>query len=253
MVDGETGRVVALTGANSGIGYQILRELVRDGYRVAAFDVDGGNIQRPRSAQLEQVTFVECDVTRDESVERAVTAVIERWGRIDILVNNAGIATFALFETQSLNDIHREFDVNYFGYVRTIRSVLPRMRDRGTGIIHNMGSPAGRVGYPGMTGYASTKGAIEGLARSLRLELHDEDVWCTLWVPPATDTRMAAGLGYPKWLLADPVDVGRNFARQIESTDRVIMPDWQTRAGTWLIERFPLLWQWATDRFMARA
>jgi short-subunit dehydrogenase len=140
--------------------------------------------------------------------------------------------------------------VNYFGYVRLLHAVLPHMRERNGGIIHNVSSGAGLVGHPGLSGYASTKGAIEALVRSLRLELQHEDVACTVMHPPLSNTRSAAELGYPESYLSDPADIGRKLAGKIESTDRVITADWKTAVGLYLSQRIPSIVKKGTQRFV---
>lgn len=250
MASSSDGRTIVLTGANQGIGYHMLSALVDDGHRIAALDIDGDNIQDVRENSPDQVRFYECDVTATDDVQMAVADVIERWERIDILVNNAAMATFAPFDSQAADDTRREFEVNFFGYLRMIRAVLPHMRAQGDGIIHNMGSGTGDVGHPDLTGYAATKGAIKAATRSLRLELQETEISCTLMVPPTTDTRMSAKLGYPKWMMVKTEDVGRKLATKINSTDPVITPDWQTSLGLYLIRRFPSLWKMMTNRFV---
>ncbi|WP_254537918.1 SDR family NAD(P)-dependent oxidoreductase [Halomarina litorea] len=250
MNHSEDGRVVVLTGANEGIGYHMLRTLLEDGYRVAALDVDGANLQSLRDRFPERVRFFECDVTVDGDVTTAIEGVLDEWGHVDVLVNNAAVFTFAPFATQTIEDTRREFEVNYFGYVRTIRAVLPHMRERGEGIVHNVSSGAGLVGHPGLSGYASTKGAVEALVRTLRLELQHEDVHCTVMHPALSNTRSTARLGYPESLLSDPADVGRNLAKQIESTDGFIAADLKTRLGLALSRRFPSLVRRGTARFV---
>ena len=175
--------------------------------------------------------------------------MLDEWGRIDILVNNAAVFNFGPFEDQTLDDTRREFEVNYFGCVRTIRAVLPHMKAR-EGIIHNVSSGAGLVGHPGLSGYASTKGAIEALTRSLRLELRYENVSCTVMHPALSNTRSAAELGYPESALSDPADVGRKLAEKIESTDPVIAADWKTKIGLYLARRFPYIVRKGTERFV---
>ena len=157
---------------------------------------------------------------------------------------------FAPFEEQTIDGTRREFEVNYFGYVRTIRAVLPHMRARNEGIVHNVSSGVGLVGHPGLSGYASTKGAIEAFVRSLRLELQHENVWCTLMHPPLVNTRSAAEIGYPSYLMSDPADVGRKLAGEIESTETVITADWTTKLGIYLSRRFPALVRKGTERFV---
>ena len=246
----EDGRVVVVTGANEGLGYHLLLALLEDGYRVAGLDVEGSQLRPLQERHPDRVRFCDCDVTDDGEVDAAVDGVLDRWDRIDVLVNNAAVFEFAPFDEQTIDDTRREFEVNYFGYVRTLRAVLPHMRARDEGIVHNVSSGAGLVGHPGLSGYASTKGAIEALVRSLRLELQHENVWCTLMHPPLMNSRSAAEIGYPAYLLSDPADVGHKLAGKIESTDPVIVADWQTKAGIYLSRRFPSLVRRGTRRFV---
>jgi NAD(P)-dependent dehydrogenase (short-subunit alcohol dehydrogenase family) len=250
MTERDTGAVVVVTGANEGIGHHMLRTLVEDGYRVAGFDVDVDGLESVEAASPDRVHVAECDVTDDEDVRTAVDAVLDRWGRIDVLVNNAAVFDFGLFADRTLADTRREFEVNFFGYLRLIHAVLPHMRTRGTGIVHNVSSGVASVGHPGLSGYTASKGAIEGLARTLREELRHEDVWCTLMYPPATNTRSAAQLAYPEFATSEPAAVGRKLARKIDSTGPVIYADWQTRLGMGLVRRVPWLARKGTERFL---
>ena len=243
-------RVVVVTGANEGIGYNLLAALLDDGYRVAGLDVEGEKLRPMQDAHPERVHFVECDVTSDGDVEAAIEGVLDRWGEIDVLVNNAAIFNFAAFEDQTIDDTRREFEVNYFGYVRTIQAVLPHMKARDAGIVHNVSSGVAHVGHPGLSGYASTKGAVEALTRSLGLELQRTNVACTLMHPPLTNTESAAELGYPAFALAEPADVGRKLADKIESTRPVIAADWQTKLGLAVARRVPFLVKKGTERFV---
>ncbi|MFB6107613.1 MAG: SDR family NAD(P)-dependent oxidoreductase [Haloplanus sp.] len=244
------GRVVVLTGANEGIGYSMLTALVDDGYRVAGLDVQGDAIESLQESCPETVRYYQCDVTADDDVERTVAAIVDEWGRIDILVNNAAVLNFGFFEEQTLQDVERVFAVNFFGYVRMIRAVLPHMREQGAGIIHNVSSGAGRVGNPGLTGYTATKGAIESFTRSLRHELRHENVTCTILHPRLANTRSARALDYPESQLSDPEYVGRKLAGKIESTRAVIYTDWVTRIGLAVAQRFPSLVRRGTERFL---
>jgi NAD(P)-dependent dehydrogenase (short-subunit alcohol dehydrogenase family) len=244
------GRVVVVTGANGGIGYHLSAALVEDGYRVAGLDIEGERFRSLRETYPDRTRFYDCDVTADDEVRTAIDGVLDRWGRIDVLVNNAAIVGFAPFEDRTIADTRREFEVNYFGYVRTIRAVLPHMRARNEGIVHNVSSGVGLVGHPGLSGYASTKGAIEGLVRSLRMELQHTGVSVTLMHPPLTNTRPAAEIGYPAFLMSEPADVGRKLAGKIESTRPVITADRTTKLGLYLARRFPYLVRKGTERFV---
>lgn len=249
--DFEEGRIVVITGANEGIGHHTLTALLAKGYRVAGLDIDGENIRALREAYPGRVRFHECDVTVDEDVETAIEDVVDEWGRIDILLNNAAIFNFGFFEDRTFADTREEFEVNYFGYLRTIRAVLPHMKARNGGIIHNVSSGVARVGNPGLSGYASTKGAVEAFTRSLQLELQNENVSCTLIHPPLTRTRSATEI-FPTSTpgMREPEYVGRKLAEKIESTRPVITIDWKTKIGMSIMQRFPFLAEKGTERFL---
>jgi NAD(P)-dependent dehydrogenase (short-subunit alcohol dehydrogenase family) len=208
--------VVVITGANDGIGLGLARALAAEGCRVACLDLSGEN--------LSDLWFRPCDVTDPAQVEAAITAVIAQWGQIDVLVNNACVAVLARFEEKALGATRREFEVNYFGYVNLIRAVLPHMKTRRRGVIHNVSSAVGISGFPGLYGYASTKGAIEALTRTLAIELAPAGIAVNLVHPPLTRTKSSAPLGLPSRFMADPVTVGRKLAKRIGSKKAVITP-----------------------------
>lgn len=220
-------KVVIVTGANNGIGLAMTRTLLQDGYRVAACDLAGENLHELEAAHPERLLYTPCDVTVDEQVAALVGEVIRQWGQVDVLVNNACLALFRPFEEASLEDTRREFEVNYFGYIRMIRAVLPKMKAQGEGIIHNVSSGVGVTGFAGIHGYASTKGAIEALTRTLAQELAGYGIHVNLMQPPLTRTRSAAPLGVPEQIMADPAKVGRGLARRILSIKPDVTPDLQ--------------------------
>ena len=224
--------VVLITGANNGIGLGLARALSAEGYRVAAFDLSGEN--------LPGVRFFRCDVTQMPQVASCVEAVIADWGRIDILVNNACLAVFASFEDRHMEEIRREFEVNYFGYLNLVTAVLPFMKAQGRGIIHNVSSGVGLSGFPGLSGYASAKGAIEAFTRTLALELKPSGIVVNLMHPPLTRTKSSAPLGIPARFMADPEEVGRKLAKQIRSTKAVVTPSRAESLGVFMARVFPL-------------
>ncbi len=231
--------VVIITGANNGIGFHMAAPLPEEGYRVAGLDLSGKNLATLQDTYPDHLLFCRCDVTDEVQVGAAVDAIVQKWGRIDVLVNNACLCIFSPFEEKSLEQTRQEFEVNYFGYVRTIAAVLPQMKAQGGGIIHNVSSGVGITGFPGIYGYASTKGAIEALTRTLALELARYSICVNLMHPPLTNTKSASPLGIPLQAMADPADVGRRLAKKILSTKSVITPDFQTAAYLFFARRFP--------------
>jgi NAD(P)-dependent dehydrogenase (short-subunit alcohol dehydrogenase family) len=179
--------VVLVTGASSGIGKAAALALVE-----AGFEVIGTSRNTSGVAPLDDVTFVDLDVTSDESVNYAVGHVIERFGRLDVLVNNAGSGAAGAAEESSVAQDQRVFDINFFGLVRMTKAALPHMRAAGTGRIINISSVLGLVPAPYMASYAATKHAIEGYSESLDHEVREHGVRVLLVEPAYTRTGFDA-------------------------------------------------------------
>jgi NAD(P)-dependent dehydrogenase (short-subunit alcohol dehydrogenase family) len=179
--------VALVTGASSGIGKAAAQALVEAGFEVAGTSRNIAGI-----APLDDVTFVNLDVTSDESVNDAVGQVIEWFGRLDVLVNNAGSGAAGAAEESSVAQDQRVFDINFFGLVRMTKAVLPHMRAAGHGRIINISSVLGLVPAPYMASYAATKHAIEGYSESLDHEVREHGVRVLLVEPAYTRTGFDA-------------------------------------------------------------
>ncbi len=241
-------RTILLTGGDNGIGLGLATALVENGDRVAVFDLSGENLAALDRANPARVFFIPCDITDAARVQAGVNAVLAKWGRIDILINDACLAIFKPFREREMDEIRREFEVNYFGMLNLIRAVLPCMRKNGGGIVHNFSSGVGLTGFPGICGYASTKGAIEALTRTLALELEPDGITVNLMHPPLTRTRSASPLGLPTEMMVDPMLVGRRLAKKVGSQKAVITPDQTSALGLWGMQHFPV----SMGRFMAK-
>jgi NADP-dependent 3-hydroxy acid dehydrogenase YdfG len=130
--------VVVVTGANAGIGFHLTKELLQRDYRVAALDISLNNLNSLMASHPQLLRPSLCDVSSQPQVERTIASVLQEWGKIDILINNAALALFRPFEEKPLEEARREFEVNYFGCLHTICAVLPHMKTRRHGIIHNV-------------------------------------------------------------------------------------------------------------------
>jgi NAD(P)-dependent dehydrogenase (short-subunit alcohol dehydrogenase family) len=223
-------RTIIITGANNGIGLAITNALLGMGDRVAALDLATDKVDPATSILL---PFV-CDVTDPARVQTVVDEVVHRWGSIDILINNACLALFTPFEERSMEDTRSEFEVNYYGYLNTIRAVLPVMKKQGHGIVHNFSSGVGFTGMPGMVGYTSTKGAIEAMTRTLALEYVRQGIVFNVMHPPLTRTKSAAGFGVPPEMMADPEVVGRGMAKLVGNTRPVLVPGVVNSIQLWM-------------------
>src|SRR5437879_7497707 len=175
--------VALVTGASSGIGKAASLALVE-----AGFEVVGTSRKASGVAQRDGVTFLDLDVTSDESVSAVVRRVIERFGRLDVLVNNAGTGAAGAAEESSVAQDQRVFDINFFGLIRMTKAVLPHMRAQASGRIINISSVLGLVPAPYMASYAATKHAVEGYSESLDHEVREHGVRVLLVEPAYTKT-----------------------------------------------------------------
>src|SRR5271169_6963479 len=173
--------VALVTGATSGIGKAAALALAD-----AGFEVIGTGRNTARITPRGGVTYLDLDVSSDESVAAVVQQVIERFGRLDVLVNNAGIGSAGAAEENSVVQAQGVFDVNVFGLIRMTRAVLPHMRAQGSGRIINISSVLGFIPAPYMAVYAASKHAVEGYSESLDHEVREHGVRVLLVQPAVT-------------------------------------------------------------------
>jgi short-subunit dehydrogenase len=137
------------------------------------------------------------DVDNDDSVRNAIEKIIDEKQKIDILVNNAGYGLFGALEDISIEEIKKQFETNLFGAIRTIKEVLPTMREQKNGIIVNVTSIAGVVGIPAECIYVSTKFALEGLSESISYELQSYGIKVILIEPGVINTNFVPNIKFP--------------------------------------------------------
>jgi NAD(P)-dependent dehydrogenase (short-subunit alcohol dehydrogenase family) len=168
---------VLLTGCSSGFGYYAALSFARQGHEVFATVRTLERAKPLQDAAAEEgldLHVVRLDVRDADSVDGAVTEVVERSGRIDVCVNNAGVELRGPIEECSDDEVLVQFDTNVFGLLRVVRAVIPIMRDQGGGVIVNVGSIAGLVSRPFGGIYAASKHAVEAITEALHFE-------CGLW------------------------------------------------------------------------
>jgi NAD(P)-dependent dehydrogenase (short-subunit alcohol dehydrogenase family) len=177
-------KVVLITGCSTGIGCDLAQRLARAGYMVAATARDVEAMEG-----LEAALKLALDVTRPESIQKAVDSTIEQFGRIDVLVNNAGYSQIGALEELADSQVQQMYDVNVFGVLRMVRAVVPYMRAQKIGQIINISSIAGKMATPVNGAYSSTKFALEALSDALRLELAPFNIQVILVEPGAIKTN----------------------------------------------------------------
>jgi hypothetical protein len=182
------------------------------------------------------------DVTHRHECAKLIAAA----PRIDVLVNNAGFAVFDAIESARPGDLESMMQTNYFGAVWCTQAVLPQMLARGDGVIVNVASIAGIMGYARMGGYCATKFAVIGFTEALRDEVIGRGVRVALVCPGTTDTEFFVNAergkmpGASRLILAvKPERVARVVANAAEGGRfRRIVP-WTAAVFMKLKEMFP--------------
>lgn len=189
---------VVITGSSSGFGYLAAGAFAERGYRVWATMRNAATKNAGRAQELEAmsdaVRVVDMDVTDAGSVDRATDTIIGEDGNVDVLINNAGIMYVGHTEAYSVEQAHRQMDVNYYGMIRVTQAVLPHMRRAAAGLIINNSSVAGRVSWPYMGTYSATKFAVEAYSQALRFEMAPFGVDVALVEPGPFPTSLIASV-----------------------------------------------------------
>lgn len=162
-------RTVLITGASSGIGKAAAKAFHQAGWKVAATMRKPGD--QTEFKALANVRLFRLDVTDETSIRQAIDEAEQSLGPIDVLVNNAGYGLIGPFEASTPEQIERQFRTNVFGMMQVTREVLPRMRERRSGILINVASMGGRITFPLYSVYNATKWAVEGFSESLQYEV----------------------------------------------------------------------------------
>jgi NADP-dependent 3-hydroxy acid dehydrogenase YdfG len=132
------------------------------------------------------------DVTKRAQVEALIQKAVDGFGRVDVLLNNAGIMPIAPIEALKVEEWDRQIDVNIKGLLYGVAAALPHMQKQKSGHIINMTSVFGiKVFAPGGTAYCATKAAGRALTEGFRMELHSQNIRCTMISPGAVATDLA--------------------------------------------------------------
>ena len=173
-------KVVLITGCSTGIGRDLAQRLSQSGHTVVATARKAETLD-----DLSVALKLPLDVTQSQSVNDAIAHTLRQFGRIDVLVNNAGYSMLGALEEVSEEQTQQMFDVNVFGALRMIRTVVPQMRKQRSGRIINISSIAGKLSTPANGTYSATKFALEALSDALQLELTPFGIQVVLIEPGA--------------------------------------------------------------------
>ena len=196
------GKVAVITGGNSGIGLATAEEFARQGARVAITGRDAATLAAAAEllrAAGADVLALEADVTRLPEIDRAMSAVRERFGRIDVLFVNAGFGVFAPVDAVTEEGFDALFNTNVKGAYFTVQKALPLMGDGGS-IIFN-GSINGLIGMAGASVYSATKAAVRSLARTFSADLVERGIRVNVVSPGPVVTPIFGRMGLPPEVL----------------------------------------------------
>ena len=156
-------KIAVITGASSGIGLSSAVVLINKGYTV--YDLSR------RDFVHEKIKHIKCDVSVLDSVNMAISQVIKDTGKIDLLITSAGFGIAGAVEFIGIEDAEKQLDVNFFGTVNTVKSVLPYMRDKKKGRIICISSVAAAIPIPFQTYYSVSKASINAFVQALSNEI----------------------------------------------------------------------------------
>jgi 2-hydroxycyclohexanecarboxyl-CoA dehydrogenase len=215
-------RVAFITGAGRGIGREIAKTLASKSNKIIVTDINIENAQETVSileSQGAEALAVYCDVTKLESVQEAVKASLDRFGRIDILVNNAGwdkIEPFLKSESSTWKTI---IDINLMGQIHTCKEILPIMIENGYGKVVNIASDSGRVGSSGEGVYSAAKGGVIALTKTIAREMARYKLNVNCISPGPSNTPLIQEIGSYNEGIVSALEKAIPFRRLAEPSD----------------------------------
>lgn len=180
------GKTILITGASEGIGAACAAAFKRRGAKISLV---ARNEAKLREAGGPEAVVTVGDVTDTLVREKAVTATMERFGRIDLLINNAGVGLYAPSWQAPLAEVRKMFELNFFAALGMIQLVVPHMQAVKSGCIVNVGSIGGKVTLPWLTLYSASKYALGSLTDGLRMELKREGIHAITVCPGYVSTN----------------------------------------------------------------
>lgn len=221
-----TDKVVLITGASSGIGVGIARELAASGAKLL---LGARRVDRLEALAKElDCDFRKLDVTDRQDFAAFANAAREKWGRVDVLINNAGVMPLSYMASTKVDEWERMVDVNIKGVLFGIASVLPEMTTRKSGHIINIASVGALSVVPTAAVYCATKYAVRAISDGLRQEQTHVRVTCihpgvveSELASTITDPVAAEGMKTYRAIALQPDAIGRAVRFAIEQPDDV--------------------------------
>jgi NAD(P)-dependent dehydrogenase (short-subunit alcohol dehydrogenase family) len=220
------GRVAAVTGAGSGIGRALARELAARGAHLALSDINEATLAETvmlceGAGAAAKITSQRVDVADRDAVYAWADQVVADHGRVNLIFNNAGVALAASIEAMSYADFEWLMSINFWGVVHGTKAFLPHLKAAEEGHVINMSSVFGLISVPGQAAYNAAKFAVRGFTDALRMELEMNPcgVSCTTVHPGGVKTNIARNARVdPSMALGDPEAAADEFDKMARTT-----------------------------------
>ena len=203
------GKVALISGGSRGMGASHVRGLVAEGAMVVFGDILDDEGKRLEEELGESAHYVHLDVTKDEDWKYAVAAAEREYGPISLLVNNAGIVSYGPVDVMDPDEFRRVIDINLTGTFLGMHYAVPSMRRAGGGVIINISSTAGLMGYATISAYGASKWGVRGMTKAVAMELGKDHIRVMSIHPGPIRTPMTEGIG-------DDITVTQPIARMGE-------------------------------------
>ncbi|AZB33909.1 MULTISPECIES: SDR family NAD(P)-dependent oxidoreductase [Chryseobacterium] len=180
----ETKKVWFVTGASKGLGFELVKKLLSEGFRVAATSRTVESLITAFGKTSENFLPLSVNIKDNSDIKSVISKTVEHFGRIDVVVNNAGYGQIGTLEELTDEETRENYAVNVFGTLNVIRNVLPYLREQKSGNIFNISSVGGySANFPGWGIYCSTKFAVAGFTEALAEEVKDFGIYATVVYP----------------------------------------------------------------------
>lgn len=204
-------KVVLITGGSSGIGKAMGEFLHHKGFTVY------GTSRNPERICNSIFPLLQLDVRNPESIQLAISEIIQKSGRVDVVINNAGVGITGPLEEIPTKEIKNNFETNFFGPIEVMKAVLPQMRLQKSGLIINITSIAGYMGLPYRSVYSASKGALELITEALRMEVKSFGIHITNVAPGDFATNIAAGRFHAPLIKGSAYE--KSYGKTLETID----------------------------------
>lgn len=220
------GKVVWITGASSGIGEELARQLAAYGTKLILSSRRKEELERVKASLQtgpENVCILPLDLGDPASLPEKAMEAEKAFGRIDILVNNGGVTQRALAMETPVEVDRKIMEINYFSGVILTKAVLPGMLKRGYGLIIAMSSVTGKFGFPLRSAYAASKHAIAGFFESVCAEYYRKGIRTTVVFPGRIQTNISLGAIGPDGKPYNVMDPGQEHGTPVDLCVRDII------------------------------